>query len=136
MDPPLLPHVGKCSPSTPEYFKVPHYQVFEQIKGASIRRILMRMNCKSMCLLVLELGNQSSNIGLQRNTELVTFLDELRRRLLSCPDTGRSAGDNDSAGGQGCALGKEADELRDGEDHVAVRMLVDSLDRLRQGSLT
>lgn len=57
-------------------------------------------HCESMSryLLVLELSNQSSNMRFQRNTKLVTLLDELRRRLLCCTNTGRSSSNNDSTG--------------------------------------
>ena len=76
-------------------------------------------NVKSMAkyLFVLELGNQGSNMRFQRDTDLIDLLDELVR-LLSCTDTRRSFSNDDCAGGDGCALGKEADELGDGEDHV------------------
>lgn len=67
---------------------------------------------------MLELSNQRSNMRFQRDTELIPFLDKLRRRLLCCTDTGRSSSNDDCAGGKSSTLGKEADELGDGEDHV------------------
>jgi len=55
--------------------------------------------------------------------ELVAVVQELWR-LLADTDTGGRAGQDDAAGGQGGALGQEADELGHGKDEVAGRMSV------------
>lgn len=74
---PLLPHVGKCTPKTqraPEYFTLTDTCVGQ---NELIFGNISYFQCESS-LFVLELGNQSSNIWFQRNTELVALLDELR----------------------------------------------------------
>jgi hypothetical protein len=66
---------------------------------------------------VLNLVDESSDVGEQLDGEFVAGLDELLG-LLGSTDPGRGTGQNDGTGGQSGALGEEADQLRDAEDQV------------------
>jgi hypothetical protein len=66
---------------------------------------------------VLNLVDESSDVGEQLDGEFVAGLDELLG-LLGSTDPGRCTGQNDGTGGQSGALGEEADQLRDAEDQV------------------
>jgi hypothetical protein len=68
-------------------------------------------------LLVLNLVDEGADMRKQLNSELVTRLDEVLRSL-SCADSGRGAGQDNCASGQGGTLGKEADQLGNAEDQV------------------
>lgn len=67
--------------------------------------------------LVLDLGDQCSNMGQQLNSKLVASLDKFLR-ILSCANTGRGAGQDDCTGRKSGSLGEEADQLGDAEDKV------------------
>lgn len=70
-----------------------------------------------ICLLVLDLVDQSTDVREQLNSKLITDLDKLLG-VLGCANTRRSTGQDDSTSGQSGALGKEADQLRNTEDQV------------------
>lgn len=71
--------------------------------------------------LVLDLIDKRSHMGEQLDGKLVAGFDEFLR-VLGCAYTGRGTGQDDRAGGQGRALGEEADQLGDAEDQVAVEI--------------
>ena len=71
-------------------------------------------------LLVLDLVDQSTNVGKKLNRELITALDVLLG-LLSSTNTGWGTGQDNSTSGKGGTLAKEADQLGDVEDQVAVQ---------------
>lgn len=59
-------------------------------------------------LLVLDLVDESTNVGKQLNSKLISSFNELLG-VLSRTDTRRCAGQDDGTSRQGSALGKEAD---------------------------
>lgn len=71
-------------------------------------------------LLVLDLVDQSTNVGKKLNRELITALDVLLG-LLSSTNTGWGTGQDNSTSGKSGTLAKEADQLGDVEDQVAVQ---------------
>lgn len=73
---------------------------------------------------MLDLVDQGTDMGKQFDSKLITSLDKLRIGFLGCTNAGRCAGQNDSTGGQGGALGKEADQLRNFEDQVAIKIVI------------
>jgi hypothetical protein len=68
---------------------------------------------------MLDLVDQSANVRQQLDGKVVASLDELLG-VLGGADAGRSTGQDNGTSGQSGALGKEADELGDVEDQVAV----------------
>lgn len=73
--------------------------------------------------LVLDLGDQGSNMGQQLNGKLVTSLQELLR-VLGRSNARGGAGQDDSAGRESRTLRQEADQLRYAKDQVAVCSIV------------
>lgn len=59
-------------------------------------------------LLVLDLVDESTNVGKQLNGKLIPSFDELLG-ILGCANTRRCTGQDDGTSRQGSALGKEAD---------------------------
>jgi hypothetical protein len=66
---------------------------------------------------VLDLVDEGADMGKQLDSELIASLDKLLGSL-GCANSGRGTGQDNCAGGQGGALGEEADQLRHAEDQV------------------
>lgn len=66
---------------------------------------------------MLDLVDESTDVGKQLNGKLISSLDKLLG-ILSSANTRRCTGQDDGTSGQGGALGKEADQLGNAEDQV------------------
>jgi hypothetical protein len=66
-------------------------------------------NANTKLLLILKSRNQSPNIRLQLDAELIPGLEELRHGLLRGSHTGGSTREDDRSCWEGCSLRKEAD---------------------------
>lgn len=66
---------------------------------------------------MLDLVDESTDVGEQLNGKLISSLNKLLG-ILSSANTRRRTGQNDGTSGQGSALGKEADQLGNAEDQI------------------